>query len=189
MNWMDMILVIILVKNALQGFAKGFVVSVFKIIGTVAALYIGIFYRDWVVEFLKTKLSFDRFLSYFINPKVPNMKPYYAEVMTVNGIVDIMLSLTGFLLIFIVVRLAFLLPSFFIENIIKTSKLSTINRILGLALGLARCFLSIALFSAIMTPFTMISPGGLLDKGITESFILMHIKSLDIITPIVIKLI
>lgn len=188
MNWIDMILVIMLIKNALQGFSKGFVVSIFKMIGTVVALYIGVFYRDWVVEFLKAKLSFDQFLSYFINPKVPNMK-HYAEVMTTSGIVDIMLSLIGFLFIFIVVRLAFLLPAFFVENIIKTSKLSTVNRILGLTLGLARCFLSIALISAIITPFTMISPGGFLEKGITESFILMHIKSLDIITPVVIKLI
>lgn len=164
-------------------------ISVFKMIGTVAALYIGVFYRDFIVDFLKVKLSLDRFLAYFITPKAPGIKPDYAKVITTNGLIDIMLSVIGFVLIFIIVRLAFLLPSFFMEGIIKASKLSTANRFLGLTLGLAQCFLGIALLNAVMTPFIIVRPGGILEKGITESLILMHIKSLDIITPIVIKLI
>lgn len=189
MNWVDMILVVMLIKNALQGFSRGFVITIFKMVGTVVAIYIGVFYKDLVIDFLKVKLSLDTFLAYFITPKVPDIKPGYTEVITTSGLVDLMLSVIGFLFVFMIARLAFLLPSFFMESIVKASKLSITNRFLGLILGLARCFLGIALLSAVMTPFMIMRSGGLLEKGMTESFILMHIKSLDIITPIVIKLI
>lgn len=188
MNWVDVILLIILIKSALQGFSRGLILSAFKTAGVIVALYMGVFYRDVAVDFLKTYFAMDNFLSGII--LTPAITDYEAlGVINVKGIIDLALGAVGFFLVFLLVQLVFLIPAYFIDGLVKISSLTPLNRLLGTLFGLARTALWFVLLTAVVSPFLLAFPGCFLDKGLSTSYILNHIKFLDFISPIVVKLI
>ncbi|NLZ51761.1 MAG: CvpA family protein [Thermoanaerobacteraceae bacterium] len=188
MNWLDIILMIILIKSGLQGFFRGFVLSAFKTAGVVVALFMGVFYRDEAVNFLKTKLALDRYFSSIIpSPAISNYSTL--DVINVKSIIDLALGATGFFLVFLLVQIAFLIPAYFINGIVKISSLTLFNRLMGTVFGIARTALWFALISAVISPFLLVFPGSILDKGISSSYILNNLRFLDFISPIVLKLI
>jgi len=76
-----------------------------------------------------------------------------------------------------------------ISGIVKLSNLSLFDRLLGGLFGIARAALWLALLSAVTSPFLLLFPGSILDRGISSSYILNHLRFLDFISPIVVKLI
>jgi len=187
MNWLDIILLIIIIKSALQGFFRGFVLSAFKTAGVIVALFMGIFYRDGAVTFLKTKLAMDKHLSgIMLSPAISNNT---LSVINVKSITDLAMGAVGFFLIFLLVQIVFLIPAYFINGIVKISNLTLLDRLMGTVFGIARTALWFALIGAVTSPFLMVFPGSFLDKGISSSYILNHLKFLDFISPIVVKLI
>jgi len=188
MNWLDIILLVILIKSALQGFLKGFVLSAFKTAGVIVALFMGIFYRDEAISFLKSRLGMDKYISSIIIS--PALRDYNAmEVVNIKSILDLLLAAAGFFFVFLVVQIVFLIPAYFINGIIKISSLSLFDRLLGTFFGIARAGLWFALLSAIASPFLLLFPGSIFERGISTSFILNHLRFLDFISPIVVKLI
>jgi len=188
MNWLDIILLIIIIKSALQGFFRGFLLSVFKTIGVIVALFTGIFYRDDAVNLLKSKLAVDRYISSIM--LAPAFKDHYdLEVSNMTNIIDLFLGAIGFFLVFILIQVAFLIPSYFITGIVKMSTLSLLDRFLGTVFGVARAALWFALLSAVTSPFLLVFPGSFLARGFSSSYILNHLRFLDFISPIVVKLI
>jgi uncharacterized membrane protein required for colicin V production len=187
-NWVDIILLIIFIKSAVQGFSRGLILSAFKTAGVIVALYMGVFYRDMVVNFLKTYFALDNFLSGII--LTPAITDYDTlSVINVKSIIDLALGAVGFLLVFLLVQIVFLIPTYFIDGLIKISSLTLLNRLLGILFGLARTALWFALLGAVTSPFLLAFPESFLDKGLSTSYILNHIKFLDFISPIVVKLI
>jgi uncharacterized membrane protein required for colicin V production len=187
-NWVDIILLIIFIKSALEGFSRGFILSAFKTAGVIVALYMGIFYRDGAVDFLKTYFALDNFLSGIIlTPTITNYEAL--GVINVKGVIELALGALGFFLVFLLVQTLFLIPAYFIDGLVKISSLTPINRLLGILFGLARTALWFILLSAVISPFLLVFPGSFIDKGLSTSYILNHIKFLDFISPIVVKLI
>ncbi len=188
MNWVDIILLIVFIKNALQGFSRGLILSAFKTAGVIVALYMGVFYRDAVVNFLKTNFAMDKFLSGIIlTPAITNYEAL--GVINVKGIVELALSAVGFFLVFLLVQIVFLILAHFIDGLVKISSLTPLNRLLGILFGLARTALWFVLLSAVVSPFLVAFPESFLNKGFSTSYILNHIRFLDFISPIVVKLI
>lgn len=188
MNWVDIILSIILIKSALQGFSRGLILSAFKTAGVVVALYMGVFYRETAVGFLKAHFAMDKILSGII--VTPAITEYEAlGVINVKSIIELALGAAGFFLVFLLVQIVFLIPAYFIDGLVKISSLTPLNRLLGIVFGLARTALWFALLSAVISPFLVAFPESFLDKGLSTSYILNHIRFLDFISPIVVKLI
>jgi len=188
MNWVDIILVLFLLKSGLQGFSRGLILSAFKTCGVIVALYMGIFYREAAVEFMNNHLSIDTYLSNAL--LIPALtQSNELSVINIKGIIDTAIGALGFFLVFLGVQLVFLVPAYFIDGLIKISSLTPINRILGMVFGLGRMALWFALLNAVLSPFLLIFAGSWLDMSLANSYILNHLKFLDFITPIVVKLI
>lgn len=187
MNWVDIILLVFLIKSAVQGFSRGFVLSAFKMVGVIVALYMGVFYREAVVGILKTQLKMDSFLSgILLTPAVTND---VLSVLNIKGIVEMALGALGVFLVFLGVQLLFLIPAYFIDGVVKVTNMTPLNRFLGVIFGIGRLALWFAFLSAILTPLLLAFPGSWLDKGLSNSYILNNIRFLDFISPIVVKLI
>lgn len=188
MNWLDIVLLIIIIKSALQGYFKGFVLAAFKTAGVIVSLFMGIFYRDEAVSFLKAQLAMDRHISsMMLSPAMRDLNTL--GVANIRNIIDLMLAAVGFLLIFLLAQVIFLVPAYLISGIVKLSNLSLFDRLLGGLFGIARAALWLALLSAVTSPFLLLFPGSILDRGISSSYILNHLRFLDFISPIVVKLI
>lgn len=190
MNWMDIFLLIVLLKSGLEGFSRGLILSAFKIMGVIVALYVGVFYRDAVVNFLKAHFAIESALSaiLFIN-QAPASKAQAVGAMGAKTITDMALGAVSFFLVFMGVQIIFLITAFFLDSLVKAARLSPVNRLLGFAFGLARSALWIALTYAVLSPFLMVWPESFLTRGFNESYIFTHMKFLDFITPVVIKFI
>jgi len=190
MNWVDIFLLIVFLKSAIEGFSKGLILSAFKMAGVIVALYVGIFYRDAVVDFLKAHFAVEQALSTMLNmPRVPATGVEAVGTIGLSHIVDMALGAIGFFVIFAGIQMVFLIPAFFLDSLVRLTKLTPVNRLLGLAFGLARSALWVALIYAVLSPFLMAWPLSWLTKGLNGSYILMHLKFLDFITPVVVKLI
>jgi len=189
-NWVDIICLLIFIKGALEGFTRGLILSAFKTVGVLLALYVGIFYRDSVVVFLKKNFSIESSIAaMFPTPGSLGETAEVLQVLGLSNVVDMVLKALSFFLIFIAVQLAFAVLAYFLEGIIRFSHLTFFNRLLGFSFGLARSVLWIALFSAIISPFLSIWPQSFLARGMGRSYILSHLQFLDFITPIVVKFI
>lgn len=186
MNWLDAILVVFFIVNAVQGFSRGLILSAFKTAGAIVALYVGIFYRETMVEFLKGFLPIEAAIAAMF--QLPH-HPEAVKVLGLSTVIDMALGAVGFLLVFALVNLAFTIPAYFIHGLVKLAALSPLNRILGMLFGIARTALVIALVTSALSPFLLASPGGWLDRGFNTSYILFHLRFLDVLTPMVVKLI
>ncbi|MDD4568674.1 MAG: CvpA family protein [Tepidanaerobacteraceae bacterium] len=188
MNWVDIVIALIFLKSALQGFSRGLILSAFKTVGVIVALYMGVFYREVAVDFMKNHFAMETFLSgILLTPAIVDNTAL--SVINVNSIIDMAMGALGFFLVFLGVQIVFLIPAYFIDGLIKISSLTPLNRVLGAFFGLARTALWFALLSAVVSPFFLAFPGNWLDKGLGNSYILNNIRFLDFITPIVVKLI
>lgn len=189
-NWVDIVCLIILLKSAVEGLSKGFIVSAFKTIGAVVSLYVGIFYRDTVVQFLRGYLPIDVTLTALF--KLNNPIESGSEVaagLGLKSLLDMATSSIGFFIIFIGVQIVFIIMAFFIKGVFHSNRAKPADRFLGLAFGIARITLYISLISAVLTPFVIALPGSFIDKSISGSYVFMHIKLLDFITPLLVKFI
>ncbi|MDN5331436.1 MAG: hypothetical protein PWP45_661 [Tepidanaerobacteraceae bacterium] len=190
MNWLDILLLVIFLKSAIEGFTRGFVLSAFRILGVLTALYVGLFYRDKAVDFLKGSVNVNEALMPALN--MTGSRANSSALPTGHSIdllIEMALSAVGFLAIFIAVQVLFAVLGFFINGMFRYSGLSFPNRILGLLLALLSTCLWVALVSSVITPFVMAWPGSIIERGIAGSYILQKLKFLDFITPVVIKLI
>ncbi len=190
MNWVDIFLLILFVKSAVQGFSRGFILAAFKTAGVAVALYAGIFYRERVVEFLKSKFAFESFIKTFLNiPVSPTSGSKAAAALKNSALLDMGIKAVGFFVAFIGIQVIFMVIAYFLEGLVKLSHLTPLNRLLGIAFGIIRTAILIALVSTVISPFLMAWQGSWLEKNISGSYILMNMKLMDFITPVVVKLI
>ena len=188
MNWIDIVLLIVFIKNTVQGFSRGVILSVFKVAGIIVALYVGVFYRDLAVGFLKEQFAMDKFLSgIMFSPTIVDNGTL--DVLNIEGIAELALSAIGFFLLFLVVQIIFSVIAYFINGLVIISRLTPFNRVLGALFGMAYTALLFALLSAVVSPFLLVFPGSFLNEGFGTSYILNHLNFLDFISPIVVKLI
>ncbi|MCG0275114.1 MAG: CvpA family protein [Thermosediminibacteraceae bacterium] len=189
MNWLDLLLVVLFLKSAFEGFSRGFLLSAFRIIGVLTALYVGLFYRDMTVDFLKGNLNVEEAISPVLKMARAGANGHAIQVGNLDTLIEMALSALGFLIVFLAVQVLFTVVGFFLNGMLKFSNLSFQNRILGLLLGLLSTSIWVALVSSVLTPFIMAWPGSILEKGLSGSYILQHLRFLDFIIPVVVKLI
>lgn len=190
MNWVDVFLLILFLKSVVQGFSRGFILAAFKTAGVAIALYAGIFYREQVVEFLKTRFAIEPLLKTALN--IASSPTTGTEVATALGhpaLLDMSIKAVGFFVTFICIQVIFIVIAYFLEGIVKLTNLTPMNRLLGIAFGIARTAILIALISTVISPFLMAWQGSWIEKNISGSYILMNMKLIDFITPVVVKLI
>ncbi|HHY03820.1 MAG TPA: CvpA family protein [Thermoanaerobacterales bacterium] len=188
MNWIDIVFIILFIKSAVEGFSRGLILSFFRTAGMIMALYAGIFYRDRAVEILKVYFPIKSVVSTILKmPQDPGVQA--AGALGFPILLEMAIGAIGFLLVFSIVQLIFLIPAYFLHGLTKATQMSFINRGLGLIFAVGRTILAIGLVAAIATPFLIALPDSWLAKSLNGSHILQNIKFLDFITPIVVKFI
>lgn len=190
MNWVDIILLILFAKSAFQGFARGFIVSAFKTAGVAIALYVGIFYKEQVVEFLKTRFAFEPFIQTVLNmPMATEAGSREVSALANPFLLDMGVKAAGFFIAFLAIQIVFTVLAYFLDGICNITRLTPFNRLLGILFGIGRMALLIALVSTVISPFLMAWKGSWLEQSISGSYILMNMKLIDFITPVMVKLI
>src|SRR5579859_5495291 len=122
MNWLDVVLVLILLISIVTSVRKGLTREIIKLVSVVAAIFLGIWFYGFVGAHL---------LPYLSSPQLANF--------------------AGFALVFCAVLLAGSVVSFVVGKFLKITGLSIFDHVLGAGFGIVRAVLiSIALVMGIM---------------------------------------
>jgi membrane protein required for colicin V production len=110
MNYLDLILGILLLLTAINGFAKGFVEELAGLIGLILGIWIAIHFSDIVANFLTD--TFDWSFKH--------------------------LSIIAFIITFVIVVILVQIIGSVISKMVKAVHLGFLNRLAGVALGMAK---------------------------------------------------
>lgn len=148
MNFVDFIIIFLVLYAAATGFRKGFIVEVFMLLALLTGLYAGIHFSDWTASFISQNF---------------NVSGKY-------------LRIVAFIITFLAVSSMVYFAGKIIERMLKIIQLGLINSVLGLLFGVIKMvfILSIAIF--LMETYD--GTGGLLPKKVKkESFLYEPIKT------------
>jgi len=125
-NWIDLLVVILLIKSGYVGFTKGFGWELFRLIGYICTLLATIYFYEPISRLISDYIS----------------------------VVSPFSNLLSFTAIYLIILLLFKLAAALLERLIKKETFSSIDRVGGLVLGFFRgsIGLSLLMISLIFTP-------------------------------------
>lgn len=146
MNWLDYILVFIIILNLYSGFRHGFISQVVKMASIFIAIYLAVFWSSVLKGYLVKYLKLDELIS----------------VISQNGevsvwLTEIMLNIIAFMLLFMLIGLILKIITGRLKILNRIPVIGPINALsgglLGAAKGILIIFLIVALLSLIETDF------------------------------------
>jgi len=187
MNWIDIIILFILISRMGRGFSLGFVLSIFNMV-------------QMVLSIILTKAYYPRIYGYINNnPKLYNLfhnmvqfilgilfyskskinSDFIPNIIS-KGLVNLIISFFSIILVF---WLANIIISIFLELfsfLLKTPILKGLNRIGGIIFGLLEGIFIMYILSFLLNPISSIFPNTLLGEGIINSVILKYISTINL---------
>lgn len=146
-NWLDILIVIILLFSAFMGWRRGLVRQFFDVVAVFASYLVALRYGSQFIVLLNSYLPFFHWLPAWLNDPTP-----FGFVLG-----EILLRLFGFALLFFLVRMFFRLLAGMAHSIFSLPVLGTVNALGGLGLGLLKGVLLVLIIVAVAnligTPF------------------------------------
>ncbi|MBT9168658.1 MAG: hypothetical protein DDT19_02006 [Syntrophomonadaceae bacterium] len=160
-NWLDILIIIILLFTAIMGWRRGLVRQFFDVAAVFASYLVALLYGRQFILLLDNYLSFFRWLPAWVNNPTP-----FGFILG-----DILLRLLGFALLFFLVRMFFRLLAGMAHSFFSLPILGTVNALGGLGLGFLKGMLFVLIIVAVAnligTPF--------LDNALQNSLAASHI--------------
>ncbi|MGI6702606.1 MAG: CvpA family protein [Clostridia bacterium] len=199
MNWVDGVIIAVLIVSTVRGYSEGFVLSFMNIAGLITAIIASRLYfadlasylKDNTVLYQNTYLAVLRGLdgnSFLLRDtgsggwelpgELGNLLPYINAVPAVGDSVragiaqmlsGIIISLLSIILIFLAVRITFALTIAFLNSAAALPVLRQFNKLGGIAVGFLKGVLGLMLTFALIIPVTAVFPVQWLLKGIQGS--------------------
>lgn len=185
MNWMDIVVVAILVIASIEGYIKGFVVSFIGIASWFIAIICAMkFYKhasDYIVantpiyekihDVINDKLatvasvplneSSSDIFSYVKLPKIFEgiLSPELSIGNTVGEVISkLMVDIISMILIFVIVKILLIIIAMLLDKIVKLPILNVINRLTGLLFGFLKGGIIILVILALLVPIISVMP-------------------------------
>lgn len=183
MNWLDIIIVIILIYNASKGLRLGFIVSIFNIIGFVLSIFIASRYYSSVYSFIVNSPVlyevFERFteiiLTIVLYSKIKN-NPNLVPDLVSDGIVEVTIMILAAVLIFAIVNALISILLELASSLFKVPILKQLNKAGGIIFGLIKGVFIVYFISIVLTPIATFLPESLIGRGVYGSLILLYFK-------------
>ncbi|NLX61838.1 MAG: CvpA family protein [Tissierellia bacterium] len=188
MNWLDMVIIIILLYNIVRGLREGFIFSVFNIIGFIISIYIASKYYLSIYYFITDSpvlnglfVSITEIILSAIFPSRSEITPNFIPGIIRDGIVDIIVMLLSAIFVFLLVNAVVKILLSLLHSIFKVPVLSGLDKIGGVIFGLIKGFLIIYFLKVIITPIALFFPESFIGKGLYDSLFLVYFGDLDLI--------
>lgn len=191
MNFLDIFLLFIFIKGAVDGYTRGIVTSAINVVGIIISIYAAIFYQKNTVDFLSKNFGLERRLAQVFNlgtGRLPS-DSLPAGILNHRMILDMALNAIAFLVIFAGIQIIFAVAEYFIAGLTKKTKMSFLNRLSGAFLSLIAIALWLSIVTTAFQPFFTIFNNRYFWNLLNESKILNQLRVIDTIFPKVIKFI
>lgn len=177
MNWLDYIIIAIIVLGVVYGAIKGFVHSVFSIGGLIISIIAAKKYHMFVAKFLIDYTRIEDILLGFIQ-KNKVTEVFMFSIPVNKGFSDlyqyitmVIINCIALLLAFMAARVCMLLLEALLSGVFKLPVLSVINRSGGAVLGLTQSILILLLCFAIFVPMSSIGKFDFIHQAIGSSLL------------------
>mgnify|MGYP000960677818 CR=1 FL=1 len=187
MNWVDIIIISILIYTVIKGLSFGLVLSVFNIVQIILSAILTKKYYIYVYGYIndnpKIYNLFNKMVQFILNilfySKSKKDLDFIPNLIS-KGLVNIIIGIFSIIIIFWLsnILISILLELF--SFLLKVPILKQLNKIGGIIFGLLEGLFIIYLLSLILTPISSVFPKTFLGKGILGSRILKYIKEISL---------
>lgn len=206
MNWIDIIIIIILIVNALKGLTRGFILSIFNLLGFILSAYIAkLYYLDLSKYIIDHTSIFEKIrdfvlkrLDLFIIAKAPDViknrifsgQDMYSNTgqmsildqsILADKLANVILNLISIVIIFFAARIIIMAIGGLIQYIAELPVLKQLNRLGGFVFGVLKGLLWIYFIFLLATPIILLSPDGFIAKSTFNSTLGVYFYNNNII--------
>lgn len=219
MNWVDIIIMTIIIASIIKGYSDGFMLSVFSIIGFIVAIVAAKLYFRGLSHYLATstplynklyltvlksiKSTDSIFQEESLNglhlPKAFENIELYTEAIQVNPgpiaeniagtLSTIIINILSILAIYFAVRIIFAVLISILNALVELPILKQFNKIGGIAVGILKGILGAMILFALTIPLTTIFPMEWLARAIDRSVIAGYFYRYNFIIPWALELV
>ena len=134
MNWLDWLILLIVVLGAINGVKRGFVLSLFSLAGAVLALAAGWHFAPAVVEYFESAWNWQSNLSHYLVEVVPfpeHVGGVFSPGRTYSEFAESLLSVLAFVIIFVSIVILARLLGHFLKLSVSWGLTGMADRLLG----------------------------------------------------------
>lgn len=173
MNWIDIIVVCILIYAIIKGLSLGLVVSMFNIIQVILSVVITKIYYPYISGYI------------FNNPKIYNVfkriiSKFANSQLILNSLLKLTINIFSMIIMFSLISILISLLLEVFSFILRVPVLKQLNKIGGIIFGLIEGLFIIYLLNILLSPIASIYPSSLIGEGILNSFTSNYLKDMNL---------
>ncbi len=213
MNWIDALIVAIIIVSVIKGYSEGFVLSLMGIVGLVTAIVAARLYFNSLAQYLTENTSLYEKIYLAVLKSLEGANPIlrggeysgqalpeaYRNLFLFGGSVPvggssaaesiaqaisgIIISILSIILIFLVVKIAFMIVVALLNSLVELPVLRQFNKLGGIVIGFLKGVLGLMLAFALLIPVMAVFPVEWLSRGMEGSLIAVYFYRYNLIVP------
>ncbi|MCF6466140.1 CvpA family protein [Clostridium sp. Cult2] len=187
MNWLDIVVIFILIYTTTKGLRLGFILSIFNIIQVILAVIITRIYYPVVYGYIINnpkvynifKGITEVILKILFHSKIEEEANYLSHLFS-TGLLRIVVTISAMILVFCLANILISLILGLFSFLLDTPVLKQLNKTGGLIFGLIEGLFIIYLLNLILSPIVSILPQSFIGNSVYDSIILNYLRNLDL---------
>lgn len=184
MNWIDFLIILILVLNIVKDTSQGLVKSIFGLIKILLSIYLTKMYYDVVYGYIiNTEVLYNGFKAVIIGlfkaifyRKIKNDANFLPQLLS-SGMINVLINILCILITYFLFRWLLGLLEKLLSFLFKAPILKQLNRIGGFLFGAIKGILVIYIVLALLSPIQIIFPQGFISKAIENSLLFTYFSN------------
>lgn len=198
LNWMDIVIIAVLLFGVLDGIYKGFIISIYNIVGTIIALIAAKYFSPVLAHFIVENTGiFDKLREIFLK-RVATLNSGAMELLKIfnsknmpieDTLTTTFINIASFLCIFFIGAIILNILRDFIKFGVRKTPIKYIDKLGGGIIGFIKAALFVFIFFAILTPLVGVMPqNSKIVEGISTSKLAKYFFLYNFIIPWVQKM-
>ncbi len=187
MNWLDIIIISILIYRIAKGFKLGFVSSILSITRMILSIVLTKKYYPHIYGYINNNSKiyglFHNMVQFILgilfHSKSKEDLNFIPNIIS-KGLVNLIIGFFSIILVFWLVNILISIFLGLFSFLRKTPILNQLNRIGGLIFGLLEGIFIIYILNFLLVPISSVFPNTFLGKGILDSNILKYVNSINL---------
>ena len=187
MNWVDMIMIFILIYAMAKGFRLGLVLSIFNIIQVILSVIITKRYypivNGYIINNPKVYNIFKSIVEFILGilfySKSKEQANFIPDLIS-KGLLRIVISLFSIIAVFWLVNIFISLILGLFSFLLKAPVLKQLNKIGGITFGLIEGLFIIYLLNLVLSPIALTFPETFIGRGISNSLFFGYLKDINL---------
>lgn len=186
LNWLDIVIIIIIIYNISKGLKQGFIVSIFSIIGFILSISIASRYYFTIYNFImNSPILYGIFeglaeiiLTIVFYSRVKNNPRFIPDLIS-DGIVKVIIMVLAAVIVFMLINALVNILLGIFSSVFKIPILKQLNKAGGMIFGLIKGVCIVYFLSIIFTPIAMFLPDSFIGRGVYDSLILLYFRDFN----------